>query len=99
MSFRVRFTEEAAEDLVRLYEFAAVNNPAAADRAIEVIDKAWEILETFPFSCRAAEGADPFLRELVIPFGETGFVALYEIESDTVVTVIAVRHQLEDDYH
>lgn len=98
MSFRVQFTEEAAEDLVRLYEFAVANDPAAADRALGVIDKAWQLLEEFPFSCRKAEGGDPFLRELVIPFGSMGYVALFEVESDAVVTVMAVRHQREGDY-
>ena len=39
------------------------------------------------------------LRELVIPFGASGYVALFEIvESDRVI-VGAVRHQREDDYH
>ena len=37
-------------------------------------------------------------RELVITSGATGYVALYEISVGTVF-VLAVRHQLEDDYH
>jgi ParE toxin of type II toxin-antitoxin system, parDE len=28
-----------------------------------------------------------------------GYVALFEIEDASTVTVLAVRHQLEDDYH
>jgi hypothetical protein len=36
---------------------------------------------------------------LIIPFGRSGYVALIEIESATEVVVVAVRHQLEDDYH
>ena len=31
--------------------------------------------------------------------GSTGYLALYEIESRTCVQVLAVRHQLEQDYH
>ncbi len=99
MSFLVRFTEEAAEDLQRLYAFAAENDPDAADRALDTIEKAWELLEEFPFSCRRVDHPDPFVRELVIPFGASGYVVLFEIEGDSVVTVLAVRHQLEDDYH
>lgn len=38
-------------------------------------------------------------RELIIPFGRSGYVALIEIESATDVVVVAVRHQLEDDHH
>ncbi len=44
-------------------------------------------------------GKSPFLRELVIPFGHSGYVALFEIEDAATVTILAVRHQLEDDYH
>jgi len=99
MSFRLRFTEEALEDLKRLYSFTAENDPASAENALARIAKAWEILEEFPFSSRRAENPDPFLRELVIPFGGAGYVALFEIEAEEVVTVLAVRHQREDDYH
>lgn len=31
--------------------------------------------------------------------GSAGYLALYEIESRTCVQVLAVRHQLEQDYH
>lgn len=98
MSFQVRFTEEARDDLVRLYEFAANNDPGAADRAFNTIDSAWIVLEQFPFSCRTADAGDSFIRELVIPFGSSGYVALFEIESESTVTVLAVRRQLEEDY-
>jgi hypothetical protein len=40
-----------------------------------------------------------FLRELVIPSRSAGYVALYEIEGGGGVNVLAMRHQLEDDYH
>jgi hypothetical protein len=39
------------------------------------------------------------LRELIIPFGRSGSVALFEIEGANDVVINAVRHQLEDDYH
>jgi hypothetical protein len=39
------------------------------------------------------------LRELLIPFGHSGYVALFEIEDASTVTVLAVRHLREDDYH
>ena len=40
-----------------------------------------------------------FLRELIIVFGASGYVALFEIDDAKTVTVLAVRHQREDDYH
>lgn len=34
-----------------------------------------------------------------LPFGSTGHVMLYEIDSPALVVVLAVRHQREEDYH
>lgn len=99
MSFRLRFTQEAKADLEWLYLFAIESDPTSAERALETIAKAWVILEEFPFSCRKAESSMQFLRELVIPFASSGYVPLFEIENSEFVTVLAVRHQREEDYH
>lgn len=56
------------------------------------------MLRFSPFSCRKATRNNPFLRELVIPFGRAGYVALFEIEPGNAVSVVAVRHQREEDY-
>ena len=102
MTFRVRFTREAELDLVRLYEFILGRDAtdwALAERALEAIRHAIWGLERSPFSYRKASGGDsPFLREVVIPFGASGYVALFEIEGSDIVTILAVRHQREDDY-
>ena len=36
---------------------------------------------------------------MVIPFGAAGYVALFEIEDNATVTILAIRHQREEDYH
>ncbi|OGA48769.1 MAG: plasmid stabilization protein [Betaproteobacteria bacterium RIFCSPLOWO2_12_FULL_63_13] len=99
--FRVRFTPEADADLLRLFDFLLEQDIAAAEKAREAIAMAMKLLEVFPFSCRKALGGDgnPFLRELIIPFGAAGYVALFEIENRDIVTILAVRHQREEDYH
>ena len=97
MSFRVRFTRGAKEDLRRLFEFLAERDIAAARRARKAIAKSIDFLTDFPWSCRKAIPDNPFVRELVIPFGNTGDVALFEID-DKGVTLLAVRHQREDDF-
>ncbi len=99
MSFRVQFTLEAKADLERLYSFLLEHDLNAAEKALDIIGQAWHLLENFPFSCRKIDEANSFLRELIIPFGEAGYVALFEIENQHTVTVLAVRHQREDDYH
>ncbi len=99
MSFTVRFTPQAREDLERLYRFLAENDVASAERALNSIENALGLLEEFPFTCRKAVSELPLLRELVIPFGAAGYVALFEIEQADTVTVLAVRSQREDDYY
>jgi plasmid stabilization system protein ParE len=100
-SLNFRFTAEAEADLLRLFDFLLEQDYAAAETARAAIAKAIELLELFPFSCRKALGGDgkPFLRELIIPFGSSGYVVLFEIERRDTVTLLAVRHQREEDYH
>jgi plasmid stabilization system protein ParE len=99
--FKVRFTPDVEADLLRLFDFLLEQDFAAAEQAQNAIAKAIELLEVFPFSCRKALCGDgnPFLRELIIPFGSSGYVALFEIENRNTVTLLAVRHQREEDYH
>jgi plasmid stabilization system protein ParE len=102
MTYRVRFTKEAENDLVRLYKYVLARDEAdwqLAERALEAIRNAIRSLELTPFSFRKAIPGNPFLREMVIPFGASGYVALFEIEHEETVTILALRHQREDDYH
>lgn len=101
MTFRVRLARRAEQDLLRLHAFLLEHDAATADRALEAIDRAWHVLEHFPFTCRKAGHANRAgpLRELVISFGASGYVALFEIEDAQTVTVLALRHQRESDYH
>ena len=105
MTYKVALTHEAEEDLIRLFDFVIERELAReggdlglADRALSAIKDGLALLEQFPFTCRKA-GASPFVRELIVPFGHTGYVALFEIVDDQTVIVGAVRHQREDDFH
>jgi len=98
VSHRVRFTRTARDDLERLYAFLADHDLVAAEAALDALDKAWELLGRLPFSARKVDALNPFLREVLIPFGSAGYVALFEIDDAETVTVLAVRHQREDDY-
>jgi plasmid stabilization system protein ParE len=99
LSYQVRYTAEARADLIRLYQFLLEQDPSAAGRALETIRKGADMLESFPFTCRKVDPDNPYLRELVVPFGNTGYVSLFEIEGEGTVTILAIRHQREDDYH
>jgi plasmid stabilization system protein ParE len=98
--YRLRLTLEALEDLKRLQAFLIEKDPAAAAHAVDAIETSFELLEYSPFSCRKAWPGDrPLLRELVIPFCSAGYVALFEIDGPRSVSILAVRHQREEDYH
>ena len=100
MSYRIRFTDEARAGIKCLYAFAldaSEGDWLYAERSIETIETAMALLTGTPCGGRKAAG-DALQRELVIGFGNAGFVALYEIEEGEIVTVAAVRHQREDDY-
>lgn len=82
-----------------LVGFLAPLDYAAALRARAAIERGYAFLEEMPFACRKADDANPFLRELVVPFGGAGYVALFEITDSATLTILAVRHQREDDCH
>ena len=105
MTYTVEFSEAAAADLEQLFDFAlqrelnsATGDLDIPDRAIRAIKDGMAFLELSPFACRKA-GSSSFVRELIIPFGRTGYVALFEIVDSNTVIIGAIRHQLEDDYH
>jgi plasmid stabilization system protein ParE len=95
---RVIVTEGAAQGLERCRLFLVEKNPLAAMRAGQTIERQFAILETEPEIGRPLDEF-PEMRELIIPFGDSGYVALYrfDISTDTVY-VLAFRHQKEAGY-
>ncbi|MGO9930582.1 MAG: type II toxin-antitoxin system RelE/ParE family toxin [Steroidobacteraceae bacterium] len=92
----VVYSRRAFADLERLADFLIKDAPQAAVIAIDVIRDGIEILERHPFVGRPCEEG---LRELLISYGRSGYVALYSYEqSQDVVLVLAIRHQREAGY-
>jgi plasmid stabilization system protein ParE len=87
----------ARADLVRLREFLQPKNPAAAKRAAEAIKRQLQILIQQPGIGRPVLDLPPEFRELVIDFGDSGYIARYHVSPD-LVTVLAIRHQREVGY-
>jgi plasmid stabilization system protein ParE len=103
--FKVRLTRDAEADLDRLFDFFVERELARdggdldlPEQAMTALRAGIATLKSSPFTCRKA-GNSPFLRELIIPFERVGYVALFDIENESIVAVVALRHQLEDDYH
>ena len=94
MRFTVTLTREALDDLRRLEDFLVETALEQGDwdlpgRAVDAIRNEMRILETNPYTCRMAQN-DPLERELVIPFGASGYVALFAIISEHEVAVSAL---------
>jgi plasmid stabilization system protein ParE len=92
---RILFAPGALEDLERIQAFLGEHQPEQGADALEVILDAVSILERHPAIGRPVDGT---LRELVISFGATGYVALYRVRPSGTVEVLALRHQKEAGY-
>ena len=99
MSFSVRISKNADQNLRRIFAQLAAKDIGAATRARATIFKSLELLKDFPFTCRKAQPESLQLRELVIPFGHYGFIALFKIQNRSTVIVLAIRHQREEEFH
>ena len=104
MTFKVEFTSEVDANLDRLFDFllARAGTVEESMRACETIAVIRSVvdshLSTTRYSYRKV-GQRPTLRELIVPFGSTGYVLRFDIRTPELVVVIGARHQLEEDYH
>ena len=103
-AYTITVLEEALADLGRLQGFSidrelASETPdwSTPQRALDAIHEGLRLLSWSPYTCRKAELGNGRSRELIIPFGATGYIVLFEIIGDAVI-VGAVRHQREEDY-
>lgn len=93
---QVIYSENALENIGRAYEFLAESDAYAAAAAIGAIRGSISMLSAHPMIGRSMDGP---LRELVISFGKTGYVALYRFRPERdEVRILAIRHQRELDY-
>lgn len=104
MTFKVEFTPEADADLDRLFDFLlqkaqTVEEAMRAFEALEALRAAANShLATTPYSYRKI-GQRSTLRELIVPFGSTGYVLRFDIRTPQLILVLGARHQREEDYH
>lgn len=92
----VVYSRQALDHLERSFEFLYERDPEAVGRAVAAIQSAVSMLADHPLVGRSVAGD---LRELVISFGRTGYLALYRfLPHLDEVRVLAIRHQRELDY-
>jgi len=91
---RVVYSSNALANLERAFQ--SLPDPDAALGAANAIRSAITLLAHHPLIGRVV---DDELRELVISFGRTGYVALYRfVPGVDQIWILAVRHQRELDY-
>lgn len=93
---RIVYSANALANLERAFEFLRRDDPDIAGAAATAITTAVETLAQHPLIGRAVRGE---LRELVVSFGRTGYLALYRfLPLRDEVRILAIRHQRELDY-
>jgi plasmid stabilization system protein ParE len=87
------YSSRSLDHLQRAFEFLRHEKPAVAVAAADAICSAVETLGTHPLLGRRVHGD---IRELVISYGATGYVALYRfLVPQDEIRVLAIRHQRE----
>ena len=93
---QVVYSPRALENLERAFTAPLTEGAAAKGAAAEAIESAVNNLAAHPLVGRRVEGD---IRELVISFGATGYIALYRfVVQEDQVRVLALRHQREIGY-
>ena len=93
----VKWTPNAVSGLQLLYKFLAAKDTDAASAAMREIRGKAALLQQFPQAGRPTIDLEPEHRELLIPFGISGYVLIYEVVHDAIL-VLAVKHQKEVGY-
>ena len=92
----VVYSARAPDHLEHAFDFLRRENPGAAGDAVTAISSASTLLARHPLVGRRLRGD---IRELVISFGQTGYVALYRfVPARQEVRILAIRHQRELHY-
>ena len=88
--------DSAVNDVVRLREFIAKENPSAAKKSAEAIKDAAQRLIEAPSMGRPVKDLPQF-RDLLTRFGAGGYVLRYRVHSETVY-IVHIRHYREADF-
>jgi plasmid stabilization system protein ParE len=91
---RLKFSPASIADLARLREFLITKNEKAAEKAKQEIISRIEALPQMPEAHRPVEG-QPFLRDLIIKFGASGYIARYHYQRGGDIHILRIRHQRE----
>jgi plasmid stabilization system protein ParE len=90
---KVVYSARALDHIERAFQFLRDRNPDVALNAVTAIQSAVGNLGAHPLVGRRVKGE---LRELIISYGQSGYVALYRfVVPRDEVRILAIRHQRE----
>jgi plasmid stabilization system protein ParE len=90
---KIEWLVPAIHDLQRLREFILPHNKVAAQRAVRIIKGTVTLLESNPLIGKPVEELIDY-RDIIIPFGSSGYVLRYRIQQDTIF-IVALKHGKE----
>jgi plasmid stabilization system protein ParE len=95
----IKLTQRYLTDAARLHDFLVTQQGrSVAIEADKIIDDAIDTLTRFPEGYKPTL-QNPKLRQMGIPFQSKGYMLLYRYaKSSDTVTLLAMKHQLENDY-
>ena len=89
----VVYSDRALANIERAFALSREKNPVTAATAVVAIRSAADTLAIHPLIGRRIERD---LRELVISYGESGYIAVYRfVVASGEIRVLAIRHQRE----
>ena len=89
----VVYSGRSLEHVERIFGFLREENPGAAIAAVTAIRSGIDNLSAHPLIGRRVEEE---IRELIISYGQTGYIALYRfVVPLDEVRILALRHQRE----
>lgn len=91
---KIVFTPQSIEDLIRLREFLAIKNPAAAKKTANTLVDGIKKLKRFPYiGVQVNSAPDPkILRDLILG----NYIVRYLI-LDKVINILRMWHHREED--
>lgn len=89
---RLEFSPEARRDLIELWEYIAADNPSAADRVVEAIDHAVQLLTDMP----GIGHSRPDVDDLRFRFWPVYSYLIAYRYTDSNVTIVRIIHGARD---
>ncbi len=94
---RLRWSQAARLDVIRLFKFLSPKSREAAQRAVSAIRQGVRAMGKHPTIGRPVEEMPPEFREWIIEFGHGAYVVLYRFDGKEAV-ILAIRHGREAGY-